>query len=94
MDKDSKMAPIDWRGDLNVTYTFGGKLKNNRSLTLNVFNQRKIAKIWNVLGMIKGSQEPDRYVMIGNHRDAWFLKLFIECKFHLFSLYLIVILRF
>ena len=74
MDTDSVVAPIDWAGDLNMTYIFGGKLKNNRSLSLNVFNERKIAKIWNVLGMIKGSQEPDRYVMIGNHRDAWSVK--------------------
>ena len=25
----------------------------------------------NVMGFIEGSHEPDRYVMIGNHRDAW-----------------------
>lgn len=25
----------------------------------------------NVIGYIRGSVEPDRYVMIGNHRDAW-----------------------
>jgi hypothetical protein len=23
------------------------------------------------MGVIKGSVEPDRYVMIGNHRDSW-----------------------
>ena len=25
----------------------------------------------NVIGYIKGAIEPDRYVMLGNHRDAW-----------------------
>jgi len=25
----------------------------------------------NVIGIIYGSQEPDRYVLFGNHRDAW-----------------------
>ena len=25
------------------------------------------------MSMIRGSTEPDRYVMIGNHRDAWTL---------------------
>eukprot|EP00297_Palpitomonas_bilix_P024652 CAMPEP_0113919066 /NCGR_PEP_ID=MMETSP0780_2-20120614/33712_1 /TAXON_ID=652834 /ORGANISM="Palpitomonas bilix" /LENGTH=298 /DNA_ID=CAMNT_0000918967 /DNA_START=40 /DNA_END=932 /DNA_ORIENTATION=+ /assembly_acc=CAM_ASM_000599 len=27
--------------------------------------------IWNVMGMIEGSEEPDRWVVLGNHRDAW-----------------------
>merc|ERR1712212_579321 len=25
----------------------------------------------NVIGVLRGSEEPDRYVMVGNHRDAW-----------------------
>ena len=25
----------------------------------------------NVMGYIRGEIEPDRYVMLGNHRDAW-----------------------
>ena len=36
-----------------------------------MFNERKVSKIYNVIGSIKGSTEPDRYVMIGSHRDAW-----------------------
>ena len=24
-----------------------------------------------VSGLIRGSEEPDKYVMYGNHRDAW-----------------------
>lgn len=27
--------------------------------------------IQNVFAVIKGSEEPDRYVLLGNHRDAW-----------------------
>mmetsp|Transcript_21080 Transcript_21080/g.31379 ORF Transcript_21080/g.31379 Transcript_21080/m.31379 type:complete len:402 (+) Transcript_21080:205-1410(+) len=30
-----------------------------------------MAPIYNVVGKIVGSVEPDRYVIIGNHRDAW-----------------------
>ena len=63
--------PNDWIGALNVTYSFGGRLTQNRTITLNVYNQRKVAKIYNVLGVIKGRTEPDRYIIIGNHRDAW-----------------------
>lgn len=71
MNEYSTEVPETWKGDLNVTYSFGGKLKSNKSITLNVYNQRKISKVWNVLGMIEGYTEPDRYVIIGNHRDAW-----------------------
>lgn len=75
----SKVVPKDWQGDLAMTYSFGGKLKDGKSLTLNVFNERKVSKIWNVIGMIEGSSEPDRYVIIGNHRDAWLEKLCHLC---------------
>jgi hypothetical protein len=27
--------------------------------------------IYNVIGTIYGREEPDRWVLIGNHRDAW-----------------------
>ena len=30
-----------------------------------------IVKSSNVIGYIRGSVEPDRYVLLGNHRDAW-----------------------
>jgi hypothetical protein len=33
------------------------------------FQEKK--PIYNVVGEIKGSQEPDRAVIMGNHRDAW-----------------------
>ena len=46
-----------WRGEFNLTYTYGGKLKNGQKLALNVFNQRRIEKNHNVIGIIKGSVE-------------------------------------
>lgn len=27
--------------------------------------------IHNVFAVIRGAEEPDRYVLLGNHRDAW-----------------------
>ncbi|CAN1240836.1 Probable glutamate carboxypeptidase LAMP1 [Linum perenne] len=30
-----------------------------------------IATIHNVIGVIEGAKEPDRFVLLGNHRDAW-----------------------
>ncbi|KAK7244721.1 hypothetical protein RIF29_39547 [Crotalaria pallida] len=33
--------------------------------------ENKMATIQNVFAIIKGSEEPDSYVLLGNHRDAW-----------------------
>lgn len=33
--------------------------------------EQETATIHNVFAVIKGSEEPDRYVLLGNHRDAW-----------------------
>lgn len=33
--------------------------------------ENKLATIQNVIAVIKGSEEPDRFVVLGNHRDAW-----------------------
>ena len=38
---------------------------------LTVVLDNRVSKVWNCLGLIKGSVEPDRYVILGNHRDAW-----------------------
>ncbi|KAH9509164.1 Glutamate carboxypeptidase 2 [Bulinus truncatus] len=65
-------APSNWTGGLNMTYRLGPGFKIPcLKLQLNVTNQNQRAKVENVFGIIKGSVEPDRYVMMGNHRDAW-----------------------
>ena len=42
-------------------------------MRLHVNNKVEIKSIYNVIGTIYGRKEPDRYVLIGSHRDAWFL---------------------
>ena len=56
---------------MKVRYSFGGKLINNRKLLLKIFNKKELRQITNISGFIKGLEEPDRYVIIGNHRDSW-----------------------
>ena len=31
----------------------------------------KVRTIWNVIATIPGSVEPESWIMVGNHRDAW-----------------------
>uniref|UniRef100_G3SPM8 Transferrin receptor protein 1 n=1 Tax=Loxodonta africana TaxID=9785 RepID=G3SPM8_LOXAF len=42
-----------------------------RNVKLTVNNVLKEARILNIFGVIKGFEEPDRYVVVGAQRDAW-----------------------
>lgn len=62
------VAPGDWQGALPFTYRLGpGPVR----LRLRIENEDRIATMRNVIGMIRGAEEPDRWVIVGNHRDAW-----------------------
>nr|XP_020453842.1 N-acetylated-alpha-linked acidic dipeptidase-like protein isoform X2 [Monopterus albus] len=70
-------APAAWQGAFNCTYNFGGpgfkqtSVFNNSDVKLDIFNYEKLKNSSNVMGVIRGSVEPDRYVIYGNHRDSW-----------------------
>ncbi|KAM5245614.1 N-acetylated-alpha-linked acidic dipeptidase 2 isoform 2-T2 [Ctenodactylus gundi] len=42
-----------------------------RKVRMHVHNINKVTRIYNVIGTIRGSVEPDRYVILGGHRDSW-----------------------
>ncbi|XP_068220182.1 N-acetylated-alpha-linked acidic dipeptidase 2-like [Palaemon carinicauda] len=67
--------PEDWVGGLKgLPYNLGPEMAQefkDHSIRLQSHNSRKIHRSYNVVGTIKGEVEPDRYVLIGNHRDAW-----------------------
>jgi N-acetylated-alpha-linked acidic dipeptidase len=61
-------VPEGWQGALPFRYHLGpGGVKVH--LVSQEDYQRRI--IWDVIGKIKGAQEPDESVIVGNHRDAW-----------------------
>ena len=65
-------VPPDWKGKLNITYRFGPGFRNsNLKAKLTVNNFEEVRTIYNIIGYIKGSVEPDRYVILGNHHDTW-----------------------
>lgn len=64
-------VPDEWKGSLDVPYKLGPGLANGRKIQLDVNNKNVRRQTYNVIGMIRGSLEPDRYVLVGNHRDAW-----------------------
>ncbi|XP_063840762.1 glutamate carboxypeptidase 2-like [Scylla paramamosain] len=65
-------VPEAWRGGLDITYRMGPQmLRPGWKVKLEVNNEKKVAPIFNVVGVVRGSEEPDRYVIVGNHRDSW-----------------------
>jgi len=61
-------TPQSWKGGLPITYRAGAGPARVR---ITVHNDDKVRPIWTVTGKIGGSTEPDRWVVVGNHRDAW-----------------------
>uniref|UniRef100_A0A3P9NTT9 Aminopeptidase NAALADL1 n=1 Tax=Poecilia reticulata TaxID=8081 RepID=A0A3P9NTT9_POERE len=70
-------APQDWQGGFKCVYNLGGpgfkpsSPFNDSDVKLDIHNAGKIVDSSNVMGVIRGSVEPDRYVIYGNHRDSW-----------------------
>ena len=61
-------VPAGWQGGLPLAYHVGpGPAEVEFSVTMDY----KLRTIWNVIATIPGSVEPDRWIMVGNHRDAW-----------------------
>jgi len=62
------VAPEDWRGALDVPYRIGpGPARVHLKLDV----PRPMTKIVDVTARIRGREEPDDIVLLGNHRDAW-----------------------
>ncbi|MBI1984008.1 MAG: glutamate carboxypeptidase, partial [Acidobacteria bacterium] len=62
------VAPPGWQGALPFNYRVGpGASKVHLKLEM----EFEIRPIWNVIARIAGTVHPDRWVVLGNHRDAW-----------------------
>ena len=58
-----------FQGGLPFAYHVGGT--NDVKLRLKTDMDYKLRKIWDVITRIDGNEEKDRWVILGNHRDAW-----------------------
>ncbi|XP_068233821.1 N-acetylated-alpha-linked acidic dipeptidase 2-like [Palaemon carinicauda] len=67
--------PEGWVGGMEgIKYNLGPEMLGaykTHTLRLQSHNFLRNSRSYNVIGTIKGIIEPDRYVLIGNHRDAW-----------------------
>lgn len=61
-------APAEWQGALPFKYHVGA---GPATVRVKVDMDGATRPIWVVEGRIRGTEEPDKYVVLGNHRDAW-----------------------
>ena len=64
-----RAVPRSWQGGLPFTY----RLEGGASLTVRLKVNQKIdfVRAANVVGMLKGSEAPDEWIILGCHFDAW-----------------------
>ena len=61
-------VPKGWQGGLPFAYHVGpGPAK----VRLKVRSEHKNRPIYNVIAKLKGAENPDQWVILGNHHDAW-----------------------
>ncbi|XP_054950709.2 glutamate carboxypeptidase 2 isoform X2 [Pan paniscus] len=76
LEKMGGSAPPDssWRGSLKVPYNVGPGFTGNIStqkVKMHIHSTNEVTRIYNVIGTLRGAVEPDRYVILGGHRDSW-----------------------
>jgi N-acetylated-alpha-linked acidic dipeptidase len=62
------VAPAGWRGGLPLTYHVGPGPAKVHLKVLSDWNQKTL---YDVIAVLRGAQEPDRWIVRGNHHDAW-----------------------
>lgn len=64
---DGPEAPADWQGALPIKYRLTGAVKVHVKVDMDTSVQPYTV----VEGRITGSELPDEWIVVGNHRDAW-----------------------
>uniref|UniRef100_A0AAQ5XTT4 Glutamate carboxypeptidase 2 n=1 Tax=Amphiprion ocellaris TaxID=80972 RepID=A0AAQ5XTT4_AMPOC len=74
LNMGGEIPPNNWKGALNVSYMIGPGFTDDfksQKVRMNIYTNNQVTRIYNVIGRIRGALEPDRYVILGGHRDAW-----------------------
>ncbi len=65
---EGPVAPANWRGGLPITYRIGpGPARVHLKLAFNW----DLKPVYDVIATMRGSQQPDLWVLRGNHHDGW-----------------------
>jgi N-acetylated-alpha-linked acidic dipeptidase len=63
-----RVAPAAWRGGLPLAYHVGPGPAKVHLKVLSDWNQKTL---YDVIAKIRGAEEPDRWIIRGNHHDGW-----------------------
>ncbi len=66
----SRTVPATWRGGLPMTYKFGPAADGSK-VHLKVVSSWDTKPVLDVIATMKGSEEPDTWIVRGNHYDGW-----------------------
>src|ERR1700728_1733429 len=61
-------SPREWQGSLPFTYHVG---PGPARIKMHLKQDYQFRTLWDVIGKVKGSELPEEWVVVGNHRDAW-----------------------
>ncbi|HEV3512844.1 MAG TPA: M28 family metallopeptidase [Candidatus Sulfotelmatobacter sp.] len=61
-------SPREWQGSLPFTYHVG---PGPARVKMHLKQDYQFRVLWDVIGRVQGSDSPDQWVVVGNHRDAW-----------------------
>jgi N-acetylated-alpha-linked acidic dipeptidase len=64
-----EVVPQDWQGGLPYTYRLQGG--SELTVRLKVDQPKKLTKVHNIVGTLKGKTYPDEWIILGCHYDAW-----------------------
>lgn len=65
---DGPVAPANWRGSLPITYHIGAGATKVHIVVQSDWQQKPV---YDVIATMKGTTEPDRWIVRGNHHDGW-----------------------
>ncbi|HSE40601.1 MAG TPA: M28 family peptidase [Acidobacteriota bacterium] len=65
---EGNVAPYPWQGALGLTYKIG---PGPAEAYVQTKTDNRDRPMWNVIARLKGNTDPDQWVIVGNHHDAW-----------------------
>ncbi|THD78229.1 MAG: M28 family peptidase [Phenylobacterium sp.] len=65
---DGPVAPASFRGSLPITYHLGG---DGAQAHIAVKSDWAMKPLYDVIGTLKGREQPDEWIVRGNHHDGW-----------------------
>ena len=66
---DGQVAPANFRGSLPITYRVGGGAA--AQVHIAVKSDWSLKTLYDVVGTLKGKDQPNSWIVRGNHRDGW-----------------------